>query len=172
MVLNPFPSLSIAVSTQSPEHHCLHLLQLRRPPTRRGQPTPIHPAPLQPPRKLPLTSLMLPSHPSWPDLHRNYLAVDPLSAGKLLPPSSPYLCPSSVQSDHPNSFPSSCCSYQARAWPPSSPGSPSLTSSSPPPPRSPWEPHLRSPPPKSTYGCVVSPSTSLLFFPAEPSAYV
>jgi hypothetical protein len=63
MVLNPFPSLSIAVSTQSPEHHCLHLLQLRRPPTRRGQPTPIHPAPLQPPRKLPLTSLMLPSHP-------------------------------------------------------------------------------------------------------------
>jgi hypothetical protein len=94
-----------------------------------------------------------PKPPPWPDLHRNYLA------GKLLSPSSPYLRPSSVQSDHPNSFPSSCCSYQARAWPPSSPRSPSPTSSSPPPPRSPWEPHLRSPslPPKSTHRCAVSP---------------
>jgi hypothetical protein len=55
---------------------------------------------------------MLLSHSPWPDLHRNYLAVDPLLAGKLLLPPSPYLRPFSAQSDHPNSFPSTCCSYQ------------------------------------------------------------
>jgi hypothetical protein len=58
-----------------------------------------------PPGKFPLTSLTLPSHSPWPDLHRNYLAVDPLLAGKL------HLRPSSVQFDYTNSFPSSCCSY-------------------------------------------------------------
>jgi hypothetical protein len=141
-----------------PKHHCRFLPQLRRPPARRGQPTPVHPAPLRPPRKLPLTSLMLPSHSPWPDLRRSYLAVDLLLAGKLVSPSSPYLRPSSVQIDHPKSFSSSCCSYQARAWPSSSPGTSSPTSSPPPPPRPLWEPHLRpSPlPPKATHGCTMS----------------
>jgi hypothetical protein len=79
-------------------------------------------------------------------------------ASKLLSPSNLYLCPFSVQSDHPNSFPSSCCSYRTRAWPPSLPGSHSPTSSSALPLRPLWEPHLRpSPlPPKPTPGCALS----------------
>jgi hypothetical protein len=142
----PFISFSFAAHTPSIERHRRPLPQLWCHPVRRGQPTPVLPTPPQPPGKLSLTSLTLPSHSSWPDLHRNYLAVDPLLAGKLLPPSSLYLRPFSTQSDHPNSFPSSCCSYQTRAWPPSSPGSPPPTSSSAPPPQPPGEPHLRSSP--------------------------
>jgi hypothetical protein len=78
-----------------------------------GNPFPYTPHHYNPPRKLPLVSLTLPSHPPWPDLHRSYLAVDSLLAGKLLSSSSLYLRPSFVQSDHPNSFSSSRCSCQA-----------------------------------------------------------
>jgi hypothetical protein len=78
------------VHTQNPERRRL-LPQLRRPPARRGQPIPVHPTPLQPHRKLSLTSLTFPSHSPWPDLHRSYLAADPLLAGKLVSSSSPYL---------------------------------------------------------------------------------
>jgi hypothetical protein len=45
-----------AVHTQKPERRRRLLLQLRRPPARRGQLTPVHPAPLRPPRKFPLIS--------------------------------------------------------------------------------------------------------------------
>jgi hypothetical protein len=89
----PFRSFSFAVHTQKPEHHRRLLPQLRRPPARRGQPTPVHAAPLQPPRKLPLTSLTLPSHSPWPDFHRNYPAavtISPVSScHRRTPPSAP-----------------------------------------------------------------------------------
>jgi hypothetical protein len=90
----PFLSLSTTAHTQSTKHRRRHLLQLRRPPARRGQPIPVHPAPLQPPGKLDLTSLTLPSHSPWPDFHRNYPAaviVSPVSScHRRTPPSAPF----------------------------------------------------------------------------------
>jgi hypothetical protein len=106
-----FLSFSFAWHTPSTEHHHRLLPPLRRLSAHRGPPPSASHCPLQPSGKFPLTSLTLPSHSPWPDLHRNYLAIDPLLDGKLLSPSSPYLHPSSIQFDYPNSFPSSCCSY-------------------------------------------------------------
>jgi hypothetical protein len=71
----PFPSLSLAAHTPSPEHHRRPLPPLRRPPVHHGQLTPALAAPLQTPRELPLTPLTLPCHSSRPDSHRNHLTV-------------------------------------------------------------------------------------------------
>jgi hypothetical protein len=67
--------------------------------------------PGRPPRKLHRAMLKLYDPTPTPILRRSPIAVVLLFSGEILSPSSPYLRPSSVQSDHPNSFSSSCCSY-------------------------------------------------------------
>jgi hypothetical protein len=59
----------------SPEHHRRPFLHSGDLPVHRGQLTRTLPAPLQPPRELPLTPLTLPGHSSRPDPHRNHLAA-------------------------------------------------------------------------------------------------
>jgi hypothetical protein len=126
--LFPFHSCSCSLFARNPEHHRRHLLRLRHPSARRGQPTAALPAPPQPPGKFPRTPLTLTSQLPRPDLHRSYLVAVRPFAGKLLPPSSSCLRPSSAQFDYSNSFLSSSCSCSAQASSSSSPGTSSPTS--------------------------------------------
>jgi hypothetical protein len=75
-----------------------------------GSPFAVLPAPPQPLRKFPRTPLTFTSHLPRSDLHRSYLAAVRPFAGKLLPPLSSCLRPSSAQFDDSNSFPTSSCS--------------------------------------------------------------